>query len=196
MLRTRPILWIFLLAAVGCDTPDATTIVVDNDYAITPDGGDPGAEITVFKVLWSDSLLADPVPPGSEGAPERTVLNTDFAYALLAPGWDPGSSSLPPKLLPAKSLGKLTVARGDLLHVHVSDATFAGNCAAGKALSQDDADFVTQRLFPGDFPSGSYDAMTCSVRGGGDADAGGDAMPNPDSSDVESGTRASDGGAE
>ena len=62
----------------------------------------------------------------------------------------------------------------------VSDATFFGSCDAKQALSQGDADFITQRIFPGDFAKMIYDAKTCSstpapdagASAAGDADAG------------------------
>ncbi len=157
---------------VGCETEDPTTIVVDNDHPAIDGGGD--AEITVFEAWWGTSLLPDPVAPGAEGAVQRAVLGTDFAYALLAPGWTPASGAPPSRLIPVKSSSRLTVARGDRLHVHVSDATFAGNCAAGAPLSQEDADFITQRIFPGAFAGFVYDASTCvATPAGAPADAAG-----------------------
>ena len=171
--RIRPRFLTALLApvALGCQTEDATTVVVDNDYAMVDgavEGGvDGGAgvagEITVYKVWWAVSLLPDPVSPGREGQSERAVLDTDFAYALLAPGWDPSATKPPTRFIPVKSAAELTVARGDLLHIHVSDATFVGNCAAGKPLTQADADFITQRIFPDEFVGVTYRAATCAT---------------------------------
>ena len=60
----------------------------------------------------------------------------------------------------------------------VSDATFVGSCAAGQPLSQDDADLVTQRIFPGDFAGLTYDARTCTMVPADGDDA--DAAPGPD----------------
>jgi hypothetical protein len=45
----------------------------------------------------------------------------------------------------------------------VDDRTFTGNCAAGQPLSQDEADFVTQRIFPGEIGTATYDAKTCTM---------------------------------
>jgi hypothetical protein len=140
-------------------------------------------EVTVFKVWWSTSLLPDPVAPGKEGQTERTVANRNFAYAILAPGWDPSSSSPPARFLPLKSGGPLNVGRGDTLHVHVSDSTFVGDCAANKTLSQDDADFITQRIFPAEFTGKTYDAKSCTISssaadaGAADPSSGADALP-------------------
>jgi hypothetical protein len=157
--------WFILVAlgSIGCDTENATSVVVDNDYPAVPDGGDPSNEVTVFKVWWVTSLLPDAVAPGNEGQPERTVPSSDFAYAVLAPGWDPSSPAPPTRFIAAKSNVPLGAARGDVLHVHVSDATFHGDCAAGNALSQDEADFITQSIFPGEFSRVSYDAATCTT---------------------------------
>jgi hypothetical protein len=146
----------------ACGTEDPTMVVADNLYA-PPDGGDRSKEISVFKVWWVTSMMPDPVAPGGEGEAERTVPSTDFAYAVLAVGWDPSIATAPTRLIPARSSVKLTAARGDTLHVDISDATFLGNCAAGKPLSQDDAELITTRIFPGEFEGVAYDAATCTA---------------------------------
>jgi hypothetical protein len=64
---------------------------------------------------------------------------------------------------PAKSATKLSAARENTLHVRVSDGTFVGNCLAEKPLSQDDADFITQRIFPGEFAAVDFDAKRCTA---------------------------------
>ena len=161
MTVARILVSIALVGAVACDTETPTVVVVDNDHPPVPDGGDPTAEMTVFKVWWVTSLLPDAVSPESEGLAQRTVPNTDFAYALLASGWDPLSPTPPTRFIAERSAVKLSAARGDTLHVHVSDDTFVGDCAAGKPLSQDDADFITQRIFPAEFAGMTYDATTC-----------------------------------
>jgi hypothetical protein len=145
---------LFALAAAACDTEDATMVVADDDYA-------PGT--TVYKVWWLTTLMPDAVAPGAEGQPERTVPGSDTAYAVLAPGWDPMSSAPPQRLVFVKSAAPLAVARGDTLHVHVSADAFVGDCAAGKPLSQDDADFITQRIFPAEIAGMTYDAATCTA---------------------------------
>jgi hypothetical protein len=55
------------------------------------------------------------------------------------------------------------VARGDTLNIQVSDSTFDGNCAAGKPLSQADADQITQEIFPDEFAGMRYEARTCTL---------------------------------
>jgi hypothetical protein len=178
----RVTLAIALLANAGCATESATQVVVDDDYAPVPDGGDPRTEMTVYKVWWSTTLLPDAVRPGAEGQTQRTVPNRDFAYAVLAPGWDPSSGSPPTRFLAAKSLGALTASRGDTLHVHVSDLTFAGDCASGAPLGQSDADEVTQRIFPAEFAGLTYDAATCT------------ATPSPTDAGIADATEAGDAG--
>jgi hypothetical protein len=183
-MMVNPARWLrslALLGILGCDTEDPTRVVVDNDYPPVADGGNPSTEMTVFRVWWVSTLLPEPVAPGSEGQAQRAVPNSDFAYALLAPGWDPSSGSGPDQLLAAKSVAPLGAARGDTLHVHVSDVAFAGNCAAGKPLSQEDADFITQRIFPGEFAGISYDAARCGASIA--ADAGTDATADGGSAD-------------
>ena len=152
------ILGLALLLGVGaCETPDPTKAVVENDYPMTP-----GASIVVYRAWWAATLFDDPVAPGETSDEERSVPESDFVYALLAPGWDPASGSPPTRLVAMKSKQKLAATRGDTLRIVVSDGTFAGNCAANQPLSQEDADFVTQRIFPGAFANVVYSAQTCA----------------------------------
>jgi hypothetical protein len=149
-----------LYALTACDTETPTTAVVDDAYPAV-DGGDPAQQIVVFKTWWQTTVFLDPVLPGAESQEQRTVPASDYAYALLAPGWDPASAIPPSVLIAVRSNDKLAVARGDTLHIRVSDAAFTGNCAAGKPLAQEDVDFITGSIFPGDFATVTYDAKTC-----------------------------------
>jgi hypothetical protein len=149
-----------LLGASACETEDATFAVVDDDYIAPPDGA-AYAGVTVYKVWWSTALFDAPLGPGEESSSQRVVTSDETAYALLAPGWNPSSGAPPTQLVPVRSKTTLSVKRGDTLHVRVSDITMTGNCGAGQPLSQDDADFITQRIFPGDFAGGTYDASAC-----------------------------------
>jgi hypothetical protein len=149
-----------LVGAAACDTPDPTSAVVENAYPVTDD---PRSQIAVYEAWWAATLFAEPVAAGAASEQERSVPESDFAYALLAPGWDPASGTPPARLVVARSKQKLAAPRGDTLRIVVSDATFAGNCAAGQPLSQEDADFITQRIFPGAFAGSSYDAKTCTT---------------------------------
>ncbi|MDP9000461.1 MAG: hypothetical protein M3O46_10165 [Myxococcota bacterium] len=195
MTLARMLVSIVLLGAAACDTENPTMVVVDNGYAPVPDGGDPKTQMTVFKVWWVTSLLPDAVGPGGEGQPQRTVPNTDFAYALIAPGWDPSSPMPPTTFVAARSTVRLTATRGDTLRVHVSDNTFVGNCAVGMPLSQDDASFITQLIFPAEFAGSSYDAATC-VATGSSADAGVDATGDASSQGSSDAEAQSDGEGE
>lgn len=158
MSRNRTLgLTLLLVAASACDTPDPTKAVVDNAYPAS-------SQVVVYKAWWSATLFEDPVLPGASSDEQRSVPESNFVYALLAPGWDPASGSPPTKLLAVRSKEPLAATRGDTLHIIVSDATFAGSCDARQPLSQEDADFITQRIFPGDFANVSYDAATCAPR--------------------------------
>lgn len=150
-------------SVVACATQDPTKAVVENGYPAVRDGGDPATSVVVYKAWWVTTLFKEPVLPGETSEEERSVPETDFVYALLAHGWDPASGTPPAKLVAVKSKTKIGVARGSTLRIAVSDGTFAGNCDAKQALSQDEADFVTQRIFPGDFTSVTYDAKTCTT---------------------------------
>jgi hypothetical protein len=155
-----------LVPIAACETETPTSAVVDNGYDPIPDGGDASKELTVYKAWWSTTLFTAAVAPRAESEPERTVPASDTAYAILAVGWDPSSSTPPDPttLVPVQSSGKLSVARGEALHIRVSDDSFDGRCNAGRALSQDEADLITRRIFPGEFVDVVYDAKTCTAR--------------------------------
>jgi hypothetical protein len=58
---------------------------------------------------------------------------------------------------------------GDTLQIPVDDETFVGNCASSSFLSQSQADFITQRVFPSIFANLRYDAGNCKTTPVGDA---------------------------
>lgn len=157
-----------ILSASGCND-DPTTAVVDNDY--------PAAHVvTVYRAWWVTTLFPDPVGAGESSETERTIPASDFAYALIAPGWSPDTTSGPTQLIALKSRQPLSVTTHDLLHIAISDDTFAGDCAAGSTLSSDDASLIVERIFPGAFAGLSYDSATCVstpvALDGGTTDAG------------------------
>ncbi len=146
----------------GCETSDSTFALIDNGYPALPDGGgDPATQTAVYQGWWSVTLFTTPVAAGAQSDPQRAITSTETAYALLAPGWDPTSTTPPTTLIPVMSTQELHAARGDTLHIVVSDATMIGNCAAGKPLTQEQADFITRSIFPGPFVGMTYDAATC-----------------------------------
>jgi hypothetical protein len=135
---------------LGCDDY-ASSVAVVNRFD----------DASVYKAWWNTTLIADPVPPGQLSAAERTVPANEFAYALLAPGWSPASGGPPPALIAIQSRERLSVARGNMLGIAISDDTFAGNCAAGAPLDAESAAFIVERIFPGDFAGATYDPATC-----------------------------------
>jgi len=170
---------LLLPLASGCNTSDPTSAVLVNQYPVSSKAGSSDS-VVVYKGWWAVAQFADPVAPGSESDPVRVVQGTDYAYALLAPGWDPASGAPPSTLIPVRSSQRLSVARGDTLSFVVSDTTTDGDCAAGKPLSQEDANFITQRTFPNEFENAVYDAATCTRSAlpgdaGGTAGSGGEA---------------------
>jgi hypothetical protein len=154
-------------ALAGCDTDDPTNAIVENTYV---DG-------VVYKTWWVTTLFDEPVPARATSSELRSVPETGIAYALLAPGWDPASGTPPTSLIAVRSKQPLTAVRGRTLHISVSDATFTGQCSAKEPLTQDEADFITQRIFPAQFANLAYDAATCRstpIRAGDAGADGGD----------------------
>lgn len=165
-------------AAFACETETATTAVVDNAYA--PDSG--AATVVVYKVWWQTTLFAQSVAPGTSSETERVAPATDTAFAVLAPGWDPASGAAPGRLVAVQSRSALSVERGGLLHVRVSPDTFVGDCAAGAdRLTQEQADFITQRIFPAEFAGVAYAASDCRVTRA--VDGGADGAPDAEAGD-------------
>jgi hypothetical protein len=147
-------------AVLACDTADPSLAVLDNAY---PVAAEPAAQITVYKGWWSVTEFPEPVSAGASSEDERVIPASDYAYLLLAPGWDPQSTLPPVQLIAVRSKSKLSVRRGDRLQIVVSDDTVDGHCGPGVALSQEDADVITQRIFPGDFAGVTYDAASCTT---------------------------------
>jgi hypothetical protein len=150
-------------ALAACDTEEPTFAVVDNAYPPPPDGGEASKQTVVYRAWWVTSYFPDPVPGGASSSEQRSVPVSDFVFALLAPGWDPASTTPPAQLVVVKSKVPLSASRGDTLHIVVSDQTFTGSCAAGQPLSQEDADLITQSIFPAEFTGVTYDAKTCTT---------------------------------
>jgi hypothetical protein len=102
--------------------------------------------------------------------PDTTVpASVNTAYAILAPGWDPKSSTPPTSFVVLESRNGLEVHLGGTLQIPIDDTTFMGDCASGSFLSQAQADFITQSIFPSVFASLHYDAATCTTTPVGDA---------------------------
>ena len=150
-----------VLISSGCDD-SPTTARVANRYPPPIAGAASADTTTVFKAWWVTTLFPNPVPAGTSSEPERTIEGSDFAYALLAPGWSPDKGAPPTRLVAIKSVKKLTASAHDLLTIEVSDDQFAGNCAAGSTLTDDDARLIVERIFPGDFTDRNYDPSTCT----------------------------------
>jgi hypothetical protein len=136
--------------------------VLSNEYPSTSDAGLPEA-MPVYKGWWTVAQFPEPVAAGQVSDPVRIVPGNDYAYALLAPGWDSAGSSPPTLLIPLRSAHELSVGRGELLTFVVSAETTVGDCRAGQPLTQADADYVTSRIFPGQFANLTYDAQNCTT---------------------------------
>ncbi len=149
---------LFAHLAVGCDAPH-TTVVVENRYPTTS-----AAPLVIYRATWHAVALQTPVLPGSSSDAIMSVPASPVsAYVLLAPGWDPKSATPPTSLVVMQSRGGLGLNLDETLHISVSDTDFVGNCASGSFLSQEQADVITQLVFPNDFGSFSYDAKTCTT---------------------------------
>ena len=155
---TFPALTVALLAA-GCDARPQTSVVLDNDYP--PYTTVP---LVVYRAHWQAVSFPSAVAPGASSDAQSTVPASDnTAYVVLAPGWDPTGSTPPTSLVVVQSRDGFGVHLDDTLHIPVDDTSFVGNCAAGSFLSQAQADFITQLVFPCDFSSFHYDAARCTM---------------------------------
>jgi hypothetical protein len=134
-----------LLLCCACD--DATTVVVDNAYA---------DDTLVDEVWWSQTLVPDQVAPGGESPVYRTTPSLATAYAVLERDGN---------VFVARTSMPLGVQRSAELHVVISPQTIIGDCAASSSarLTQPEADFITQSIFPSRFAGAVYDAATCKT---------------------------------
>jgi hypothetical protein len=155
---SRLVLLLPLAFVLACETETPSSAILEN-----------GSSAVVYRAWWSETVFEKPVAPGGASEQLRAVASTDSAYVLLAPGWAPSSATPPTSFVVLRSKAPLSLARGDTLHIAVSDATFDGNCGAGDPLSQPEADFATQRIFAGDLAGLVYDAASCTTKPAPDA---------------------------
>ena len=148
----KRLFWIAMVVLAGCDAPTRGEV-----YNTFED------DTVVYKVWYQTTFFPDPLLPGERSQQERLVPSKDFAYALLAPGWDPASGAGPAMLIPVRSSNQQSVERDGVLVLELSAKNVTGDCGHGATLSQEDADFITQRIFPGPFAGLTYNAKTCTV---------------------------------
>ncbi len=152
----------------GCGDAAHTYVSLDNQY------GASGPSLVVYQGWWQAVPfavpLSTPILPGGSSGPMPTVAASDnTAYVVLAPGWDPSSNAAPTSVIVMQSKTGFAVHLNDTLHIPVDDEHFAGNCLAGSHLTQQQADFITQLVFPATFGAIRYDAATCTATPMGDA---------------------------
>jgi hypothetical protein len=161
--RSFLVLGAALLAGACGDAPH-TYVSLDNAYPAS------SPSPVVYRGWWQAVLFSSPIPPGGSSGLESTVAASDnTAYVVLAPGWDLTSATRPTSFVVLQSKDGFAVHLNDTLRIPVDDAHFAGNCAAGSHLTQQQADFITQLVFPSTFASFRYDAATCATTPIGDA---------------------------
>jgi hypothetical protein len=135
---------LLLLLLCACD--DATTIVVDNAYT---------DDTIIDEVWWSQTLVPDAVAAGGESPAYRTTPGQGTAYLVAERGG---------QVFVARTAIPLGVNRSAELHVVISPQNIVGDCEATNArLTQPEADFITQSIFPGHFAGAVYDAATCKT---------------------------------
>jgi hypothetical protein len=164
--------------STGCDTSEPTTAVLSNEYPPVSEAG-AADSMPVYKGWWSVAQFPEAVPAGQVSDAVRIVEGSDYGYALLAPGHAVATGAPPTALVALRSSQKLSVGRGELLTFVVSPRATVGDCKTSQPLSQDDADFITQRIFPVEFAGLRYDAATCTssavstAEGGAGGESGG-----------------------
>lgn len=147
------------LVASGCDTP-STTVVLTNGYPA-------GSGQVIYRAFWQTVSFPTPLAPG-EATDRQPALpsSENTAYVVVAPGFTPGDGGMAPStFLVLQSRTGYALHLNGALGITVDDSSFAGNCAAGGALAQADADIITQRVFAADFAGLRYDAATCRTTG-------------------------------
>jgi hypothetical protein len=150
---------LLVIAAAACDSVPPTGVVFDDAYPLSAT-----YPRVVYRAYWENAALPAPLSPGDSSDPVGTVpASLGPAYVVVAPGWDPTSGAPPASLVVLQSKGTYDVHLGGTVHVTVSDDTFDGNCETGSHLTQQQADFITQLVFPADFASLTYDAATCTA---------------------------------
>ena len=164
-MKISPLLacaWLFPSSLVAaCSTAEPTSAVLSNEYPAGSEA-DSTSSAPVYKGWWAVAQFPEPVPAGQVSDSVRVVPGKDYGYALLAPGWAAESGSPPSTLIALRSAQELSVARGELLTFVVSAQSTRGDCRAGDPLSQEEADFITERIFPVEFSGVRYDAARCS----------------------------------
>ncbi len=136
-----------LLAFIGfslvrCD--DATMLVVDNAYADST---------IVDAVWWSETYVPDAVPAGQASPAYRSVPGSAVAYVVLERDGH---------VFVAETAKPVSVERSSTLHITISPDTIIGDCASS-TLTQAQADFITESIFPTRFEGTIYDAATCKL---------------------------------
>jgi hypothetical protein len=161
MRRRNPIVALALCALVvpailGCDAA-STHVVVDNRYP-------PSSGLVIYRAFWQAVSFTNPIAPGSSSDRQSTIAASENpAWVLLAPGWDRASADPPPSLVVLESQRGFAVHLDQTLHIPVDDVVFDGNCATGSRLAQDQADFITGRVFASVFAGRHYDAASCTT---------------------------------
>ncbi len=149
----------FATLVAGCDSRPQTFVLVENNY--TPS---PTSALVIYRAYWQAVPFQNPISPGTSSDAQSTVpASANTAYVVVAPGWDPDASASPTSFVVMQSRDGFDVHLDDTLHIPVDDTTFVGNCATGSFLSQGQADFITQLVFPIEFAPFRYDAASCST---------------------------------
>ena len=148
---------LIFVGALGCEVP-TTTVVLQNTYLSTLDAP------LIYQGFWQAVRFSTPVVPGASSDPQVTVpASANTAYVVLAPGWNSTDPEPPTTFVVLQSQTGFAVALDSALNIAVDDTTFVGNCATGSHLDQDQADFITQRVFQAVFEGLTYDAASCAV---------------------------------
>jgi hypothetical protein len=162
--------------AFACEKAPETTVAIENRYPQSPTNA-----LVIYRASYKEigetrgttgAAFDQPIPPVASSEPQSVVsASENTAYVLLAPGWDPASSAPPTSFIVMQSRVGFALRLNETLRIPVDDTTFAGNCAVGSFLTQPEADFITQRIFPTEFATFGYDAASCTTIVLGNADA-------------------------
>lgn len=151
------------VSSMACAPEPAKASVVNAFPAASPN--------TIVKVWYRTTLFTDAIQPGDESAQKPVGTGSEPAYALIALDYDPeaGTSS---RKVPARTRDSIETKDDDQVKLTFGADTATGPCVGGTPMTQEEYDFIAQRIFPDDLLE-PIDSVVCGTVATGDGGTGG-----------------------